>query len=283
MFPDRTWDAPAEGASRYLLLDGAQCHAPAQVLDRLPASAIRLFDGVLADGSADASVYLAVLPAELGMRRVLARIAAEADSLGAATFLDSPLPSSELAQRLMRRLDARFPNGKQFLARFYDGRVLPLLAAVLRDPQRQPFLSLGLAWHYVAADHTWQTLPLTALAHDPFVPPLELDSEQRRRLIDDSYPYTLIDHFRLTDRELLDRLPGPDQYRFFRACVALADRYGMRDGGRILMVCTWALLSGEDFHEQPEWRKRLEDFAAGRRSARQIGDEAYPMVEDWEE
>ncbi|UUS14033.1 hypothetical protein NMB32_19600 [Stenotrophomonas sp. CD2] len=44
-------------AQRFVLLDGAQCDQPSQVLRTLPWTPLRLFDGLLADGSEDASVF----------------------------------------------------------------------------------------------------------------------------------------------------------------------------------------------------------------------------------
>lgn len=280
-FPEMPWLSQEDGANRYFLLDGAQCTHPADVLGRFPSNAARLFDGVLADRSADTSVYLVRIPAQMSPGVALAMVAGVANETGAITLLESSLSQDELVQRLMRRLDAQFPNGKAYLTRYFDGRVLPLLVGVLAPEQRESFLALGHTWHYVTPEGYWNALPLTAPASDPFTPPLRLAEEQRRKLVDDSYPYTLIDHFRLTDPELLAKVSEPDQYRFFRACVGLADRYGIRDGGRTLMVCTWALLSGEDYYLQPEWDQRLKDFGSGKRSARQIGDEAYPMEDEW--
>ncbi len=266
---------------RYLLLDGAQCAQPQAVLKRLPYAASRLFDGLLADGSADTSVYLVPLPAALDLEEAMPRLQEDIQSLGALTLLESPLESGELAQRLARRLDARYPNGKEFIARFYDGRVLPWWVQALDDAQRHDFLAVGERWHYVTHDHRWDTLTLHCPAQDPHAVPWTLDAPQRHALIDASYPYTLIEHFQLTDPELLDRLPSANWYAFLRNAVAVASAFGIEDSRRVVMVCTWALLVGDDLGEDPEWQVRLRDFADGRRNAKEIGDEVWPMEESW--
>ena len=73
-FPRTQWQPLATGLHRYLLLDGAQCDAPQAVLQFLPHAASRLFDGLLADGSADTSVYLSRLPPDLPAEAVLLRL-----------------------------------------------------------------------------------------------------------------------------------------------------------------------------------------------------------------
>lgn len=281
LFPHTQWLPLAEGQHRYLLLDGAQCDAPQAVLQFLPHAGSRLFDGLLADGSADTSVYLARLPAELPALALLLRLAGHAKALGAATVIESPLAQEALLQRLSRRLDARYPNGKEFLARFYDGRVLPWWVQALDAEQRDTFLALGDRWHFVTHDHRWDSLALTCPAQDPHTQPWTLEAEQRRVLIDSSYPYTLIEHYQLTDPELLDRLPSANWYRFLRSAVEVAARFGIEDSRRVLMVCTWALLVGDDLADDPVWQRRLQDFADGRRTAKQIGDEVWPVEETW--
>jgi len=41
------------------------------------------------------------------------------------------------------------------------------------------------------------------------------------------------------------------------------------------------LLAGDDLADDPAWQQRLQDFADGRRTAKQIGDEVWPMEETW--
>lgn len=280
-FPETLWAPLAPDQFRFLLLDGAQCDGPQAFLKGLPHAASRLFDGVLADGSADTSVYLARLPADLPANLLLQRLNPHANALGAATVLETPLTQDVLLQRLVRRLDARYPNGKEFLSRFFDGRVLPWWVDALLPEQREAFLALGNRWHYVTHDHRWDSLALTCPVQDPHVPPWTLESAARRVLIDSAYPYTLIEHYQLTDPELLDRLPAANWYGFLRQAVDVAARYGIQDSQRVLMVCTWALLLGDDFADDAAWHVRLQDFAEGRRTAKQIGDEVWPVEETW--
>lgn len=285
-FPVTEWRDPSREAYRYLLLDGAQVVSPGQLLKGLPLAGghVRLFDGLLADGSADTSVYLARLVDGVEMRSLLRRLSHGAKYTGCVTLIDTPLSQRELSQRLGRRLDARLPNGKDFLARFYDGRVLPLLSSVLEDTQRADFFALGHAWWYVTPHVTWEAIALVEAEIDPYTPPLELDDTQRRRLMDDAYPYALIDHFALTDPELLERVPPADRYRFFHDCMRMAAGHGIRDASKLVMVCTWALLLGEGFDREAGWQRRLQDLGAGRRTTRQITDEVWPREEEtWDE
>lgn len=282
--PVRHWLEPAEENRRFLLLDGAQCESLDELLKQLHGiadSEIQLFDGLLADGSGNASVWLHQLQAGVDVANLLVWLGGKVKSFGALTFIDTALSEGELSQRLMRRLDARFPNGKEFLARFYDGRVLPWLVNVMTQEQRNAFLGIGCEWWFVTHAHVWDVLILTAPQEDLYDPPLQLDDTQRRQLLADTYPYTLIDHFRLVDEDLLDRVPRNDQYRFIRGCMRVGENYGIHDGKRVVMICTWALLLGEGFHQTPDWVLRLEDFSEGRRTARDIGNEVWPVVESW--
>ena len=282
--PAHDWQPPRDGTTRFLLLDGAQSVSVEGILKLFPngPSAVQLFDGLLTDGTGDASVKLLRLPAETTLTLSLRRSAPSIKSPGAISFIDSSLPQDKLLRRLQRRLDAKFPSGKEFLARFFDGRVLPLLVDVLDPGQRSAFLAVGQRWWFVGPELSWQSIELTAPDLDPHNSPLWFSDVQRRQLTDSTYPYTLIDHFAFSDHELLDRIPPNDRYRFFRHCFQVAGQYGIRDGKRIAMVCTWALLLGEKFHLDPAWRTRLEDFATGRRTARDIGNEVWPIEESWE-
>ncbi|HDS1649397.1 DUF4123 domain-containing protein [Stenotrophomonas sp. TWI169] len=271
-----------EGTQRYVLLDGAQCEQPLQLLRALPWAPLPLFDGLLADGTDDASVFLARLPRGLELDRFLQRAASYARSPGLLSLIDTALPAEELQQRLQRRLDASYPNGKLFLARFFDARVLPWWVQVLDAAQCRAFLALGERWWYLRHDLKWAHLELQDSVQDPHDPPWVLEAAQRRALIDASYPYTLIDHFQLSDPELLARLPRARWYTFFRRVVATAADVGIEDSRRLVMVSTWALLAGVDLGEDPAWRLRLQDFAAGRRSAADIGDEVWPLEESWD-
>ena len=70
-FPRTQWQPLATGLHRYLLLDGAQCDAPQAVLQFLPHAASRLFDGLLADGSAIHSRITRESVQLLGLRKGL--------------------------------------------------------------------------------------------------------------------------------------------------------------------------------------------------------------------
>lgn len=269
-------------AQRFVLLDGAQCDQPLQLLRALPWAPLRLFDGLLADGTDDASVFLARLPADIDIDRFLQRAAAQARSPGLLSVIETALGAEALLQRLQRRLDARFPNGKEFLARFFDTRVLPWWVQVLDETQCRDFLSLGERWWYLRHDLRWAQLELQDAVQDPHDPPWVLEANQRRALIDASYPYTLIDHFQLSDPELLARLPRERWYTVLRRAVAAAAAAGIEDSRRVVMVATWTLLAGVDLGEDPAWRQRLQDFASGRRSAADIGDEVWPLEESWD-
>jgi len=241
-----------------VLLDGAQCDQPLQLLRTLPWAPLRLFDGLLGDGTDDASVFLARLPRDTDIDRFLQRAAAHARSPGLLSLIDTTLSADALLQRLQRRLDASYPNGKEFLARFFDARVLPWWVQVLDAPQCRSFLALGERWWYLRHDLQWAHLELEDTALDPHDPPWVLAAPQRRGL------------------------PRARWYTFFRRVVATAAAAGIEDSRRVVMVATWSLLAGVDLGEDPAWRLRLQEFASGRRSAADIGDEVWPLEESWD-
>lgn len=281
-FPQRTWTPPPRGQARYLLLDGAQCEQPRALLEALGWPKTMLFDGLLASGQDDATVFLVAVPVPTEVTTVLQRLRPALRSPGALSVIDAALGLHALAERLRQRLEARYPNGKAFTARFFDARVLPWWVSILDDAQREAFLSVGGRWTFLDARLEWTQLGLRCPAHDPHVAPWVLQAEQRRGLIDALYPYTLMDHFLLTGPELLERYPRATWYYRLRDAVAAAEAHGITDSARLSVVASWALIGDVDLAEDPAWQQRLRDVGAGRRTVKQVGEEVWPLVESWD-
>ncbi|MFC3551858.1 DUF4123 domain-containing protein [Lysobacter cavernae] len=262
---------------RYLLVDGAQCKTPSHLL-RQSSSRIMvapLFSGLMADKTTDVSPYLVQLLEDGDPSRQLQLLAASITSVGAVTVIETLAHFHDLLQRLTRRLDLVLGDDTGSLARYFDGRVLPHLAGALTQEQHAAFFSLARRWWYVAPDLSWKVLDGSYTEMDAFTPPLRLDEQQRNAVIDGCYPHTMIEHFALTDGELLDTVLEMERYDFFRQVLDSAKTYGITGGPDAVRFCAEALLTGFDFHLQPEWIGPLAEVRAGRRRLRQVITDIY--------
>lgn len=83
-------------------------------------------------------------------------------------------------------------------------------------------------------------------------------------MIDNCYPYALIEHFERTDPELLETIPSPTRYAFMRETLQTARRYGIESGSEATLFCTLSMTRGRAFHETPEWQSGLADIRQGK-------------------
>ena len=79
-----------------------------------------------------------------GVTADMGRLEREAPSV---TWLISAMDLHDLAQLLQLQLDARLPDGRIALVRFWDPRVLAGLATVLTPKQRETFFAHIYEWH----------------------------------------------------------------------------------------------------------------------------------------
>ncbi|VCM19481.1 Uncharacterised protein [Burkholderia pseudomallei] len=77
------------------------------------------------------------------IRRVLAELAAGPVGM---SWLISAYPFERLAAELREHLDVRLPDGRTALLRFYDARIMPDIARVMRDAQRSHFFVATYDW-----------------------------------------------------------------------------------------------------------------------------------------
>ncbi|MFG7152706.1 DUF4123 domain-containing protein, partial [Burkholderia pseudomallei] len=75
--------------------------------------------------------------------RVLAELAAGPVGM---SWLISAYPFERLAAELREHLDVRLPDGRTALLRFYDARIMPDIARVMRDAQRSHFFVATYDW-----------------------------------------------------------------------------------------------------------------------------------------
>ena len=195
---------------------------------------------------------------------------------------ETGLVAQQRRQRLQRGRNASYPNGKLLLARLCDARVLPWWVQVLDEAQCRAFLAMGERWWYLRHDLQWAHLELEDVALDPHDPPWVLEAPQRRGLIDASYPYTLIDHFQLSDPELLTRLPRARWYTFFRRVVATAAAAGIHGHRRVVMVATWTLLARRLLGPDPARVQLQLVLASGSPIPPVICNVASPRDQTWE-
>ena len=129
----------------YGLVDGLQYETlRSERLDARPGLA-SLFHGTPDSALAHAGPWLVDLDeAGQAFAADLARLEREAPSV---TWLISEADLYGLTQVLQRQLDAKLPDGRIALVRFWDPRVLAGLATVLTPKQRETFFAHIYEWH----------------------------------------------------------------------------------------------------------------------------------------
>ncbi|MGS1024364.1 DUF4123 domain-containing protein [Burkholderia glumae] len=127
----------------YALVDGLLYADQAGVPQRSQAS-VALFDQTPDASLADAGPWLFDYELASGATRTgLASLAAGA---GGVSWLISAYRVDALADELRRRLDARLPDGRTALLRFYDARIMPDIAAMMDFAQRAQFFVVAFDW-----------------------------------------------------------------------------------------------------------------------------------------
>jgi hypothetical protein len=176
--------------------------------------------------------------------------------------LRTPLPLPELRKRLNTRTEAILPDNYRVLLRFFDGRILPTLASVLKPAQRMQFLGCVTEWHYADRDGILQAVKDVQFENeDSFDAPLKLDQAQQNALIQASEVDAVIDQ--LHRHTQFDGTP-PEYYRRVAPLVASAKRYGIEDTPHVAMFSMVGLQDGAEFHLQAPWKPLLEQIRDGK-------------------
>ncbi len=127
----------------YALVDGLLYAEQAGVPQRSQAS-IALFDQTQDASLADAGPWLFDYDLAGGATR--AGLASLAAGAGGVSWLISAYRIDALGDELRRRLDARLPDGRTALLRFYDARIMPDIAAMMEFSQRMQFFVVVFDW-----------------------------------------------------------------------------------------------------------------------------------------
>jgi len=250
----------------YALLDAAQI-VRYEVRFKTFGGAIEsapLFGESLAPERYGATPHLLALNTPKSFHTLVSRLKEAEASHGALSWLVSPLPFAALLAGLKQRLDARLPDNIDCVNRFFDGRVAPHLHAALTADQRSAFFSVAEEWLVIGPDFQWHPLVCEFSDEDRFFGPLEFTTSQEAQMIDNCYPYALIEHFERTDPELLDTIPSHTRYAFMRETLQTARRYGIESGSEATLFCTLSMTRGAAFHETPAWQSGLADIRQGK-------------------
>ncbi|KWF29032.1 hypothetical protein WL84_09970 [Burkholderia cenocepacia] len=126
----------------YALVD-ALLYGRGETVER-PAATIGLFDGTPDASLADAGPWLIDFEkAPSNVRQSLFTMGASADGV---SWLISAYPSQDLAHELAGRLNARVPDGRTALLRFYDARLMGEMASLFSFTQRIEFFVPTFDW-----------------------------------------------------------------------------------------------------------------------------------------
>lgn len=126
----------------YALVDALLYGRGEQV--KRPAATIGLFDGTQDASLADAGPWLIDFESATdSVRQVLFSMGGRTDGV---SWLVSAYPLPDLAHELAGRLNARMPDGRTALLRFYDARLMVEIASLLSFAQRIEFFVPTFDW-----------------------------------------------------------------------------------------------------------------------------------------
>lgn len=168
----------------------------------------------------------------------------------AVLWLQSPLCLADLLGLLAPRMNAKLTRGPEVYLRYYDPRIFTNLVSILL-PAQAPFLAMAPRWLWL--DHACQRCvletPLDLKAARAFEPPLVIDSEQEKALLDGSLPYEVMAILNAEAPEVLEAIPKNSQYGLLNQGVNRAQAQGAHRLSDLVGVCLELLnRANEDAH-----------------------------------
>lgn len=212
-----------------------------------------------------ASPLLIRLPAEASATRLLHWLYTQGRYANSLSVLTSPLGFGVLHTQLRQRTELELPDNMRMVFRYFDSRALPLLPRLLTPEQYAAFCACVSAWHYLDRAGAVRQLPAVEVATPPdFTPPIKLDVQQQRLLIDDGLTDAVIDQLLDQRAPAFRGLTPPQQYECVAPLVEAASAWGIGDVIPALHFVNTALELGRDFHAHEPWASRLQAFRAGK-------------------
>lgn len=129
----------------YALVDGVQYRQQRGEPLTRRAGIYSLFEGTPDAQLAHAGPWL--IDVEQAGAQLASDLAVIEQEAPAVSWIIAPQTLNGLAQLLQLKLDAKMPDGRTALLRFWDPRVLVSLAQILSNEQRQEFFGHIHEWH----------------------------------------------------------------------------------------------------------------------------------------
>lgn len=138
-----------QGVGLYALVDGLQHEQETgNRIEPDDGRVVSLFKGTPDEGLAHAGPWLVDMRTSEGYGECLVDLEEKRPSV---VWLFALSDASALATLLRERLNARLPDGKDVLLRFWDPRALDAICRSMHAETRLNFFSAALEWHYLLA------------------------------------------------------------------------------------------------------------------------------------
>lgn len=232
----------------YAIVDRAHMDEAAswqKVIDQHP-NARNLFEGQPEEPAQEQAPWLFAIDDTEDAPTLLRRIVTEALRAPCVVWLSSPLDVDEMASRLSRRMSAQV-NGSDMLLRFYDPRLFPTLWQALSIEQQKTFGAFATHWYYLGLERILQATPLVEdlpVEHDPFEPPLALNSAQVDALLEESERHQLMEFLGKRQPDAFFALRPAERYRHVVTHDHQARQEQIASFAERLRYCEQALLQG---------------------------------------
>jgi len=271
--------AGATSARLFALVDGALLREFPKRVQQLwrAENALSLLTGATGMGAAAVGPLLFELsPDQMAAGRP-ATLLDMKTGRSAGSFLASGQRLNELAAVLAQYVDVKLDDGSTMVMRFFDPRVLPFWLNILQPDHSAHLASAVSRWLYWDAQLALRAVDLNSrnASEAAATFPVQLSSGAEQKLLDNCYPFTVIERFRVEDAAALAQVPLKDRYDFFRDQLSRAAGHGIQGAGEVEAYCGLAIEFGPHFDEDQAIRSTLLKVKAGEKLL-----EALAEVED---
>lgn len=173
----------------------------------------------------------------------------------ALTLMRSPLKLNDLAEALIKRMDAELPDRMRVLLRYFDTRVLVALTHVLQGEQAKAFFGVADLWCWLDRDGVLQRLA-TAIHPDAaqMTAPWPLSAVQESQLLDAAEPDAVIQLMKQVAHDVCSQTAPGVLHATVRSCLPEAKSRGVDDPREQALFCLTELAHGPRFYAQPKWQ-----------------------------